>query len=173
MTIKLNNKALVKLPVNVAVPGYQRSAITPGIVHIGVGNFHRAHQAVYMDKLFNLGLDFDWGIIGAGVKSYDENMRNLLSEQDWMSTVVELDPKQDKARVCAAMIDFIEIDSQLLIEQLSKPEIRIVSLTITEGGYYRDEKSGQFHATHPEIVHDSQNPDATADGIWRVTGSAE
>lgn len=160
MAIKLNNQALGKLSANVSVPGYDRSAITPGIVHIGVGNFHRAHQAVYMDKLFNLGLDFDWGIVGAGIKSYDETMRNRLYEQDWLSTVVELDPKQDEARVCAAMIDFIDIDPQLLIEQLCKPEIRIVSLTITEGGYFRDESSGKFHASHPEIVHDSQNPDA-------------
>lgn len=160
MAIKLNNQALGKLSANVSVPGYDRSAITPGIVHIGVGNFHRAHQAVYMDKLFNLGLDFDWGIVGAGIKSYDETMRNRLYEQDWLSTVVELDPKQDKARVCAAMIDFVDIDPLLLIEQLCKPEIRIVSLTITEGGYFRDESSGKFHASHPEIVHDSQNPDA-------------
>ena len=160
MAIKLNNQALGKLSANVSVPGYDRSAITPGIVHIGVGNFHRAHQAVYMDKLFNLGLDFDWGIVGAGIKSYDETMRNRLYEQDWLSTVVELDPKQDKARVCAAMIDFVDIDPLLLIEQLCKPEIRIVSLTITEGGYFRDESSGKFHANHPEIVHDSQNPDA-------------
>ena len=160
MAIKLNNQALGKLSANISVPGYDRSAITPGIVHIGVGNFHRAHQAVYMDKLFNLGLDFDWGIVGAGIKSYDETMRNRLYEQDWLSTVVELDPKQDKARVCAAMIDFVDIDPLLLIEQLCKPEIRIVSLTITEGGYFRDESSGKFHASHPEIVHDSQNPDA-------------
>ena len=160
MAIKLNNQALGKLSANVSVPGYDRSAITPGLVHIGVGNFHRAHQAVYMDKLFNLGLDFDWGIVGAGIKSYDETMRNRLYEQDWLSTVVELDPKQDKARVCAAMIDFVDIDPLLLIEQLCKPEIRIVSLTITEGGYFRDESSGKFHASHPEIVHDSQNPDA-------------
>jgi len=160
MAIKLNNQALKKLPANVSVPAYARSEITPGIVHIGVGNFHRAHQAVYMDKLFNLGIDYDWGIVGAGVKSYDEAMRNKLSQQDWLSTVVELDPKQDSARVCAAMIDFVEIDAQLLIEQLCKSEIRIVSLTITEGGYFRDERSGKFNAAHAEIIHDSQNPQA-------------
>lgn len=159
MATKLNKQTLTKLSAGVSVPSYEPGAISAGIVHIGVGNFHRAHQAVYLDKLFNLGLDHDWGIIGAGLRPSDKNMRNVLREQDWLSTVVELDPAQDTARVCAAMIDFVEIDPQKLIEQLCKKEIRIVSLTITEGGYYRDEKSGGFNASHPEIVYDSQHPD--------------
>ncbi|MEO1264811.1 MAG: hypothetical protein AAFV26_03800, partial [Pseudomonadota bacterium] len=70
--------------------GYDRSALTAGIVHIGVGNFHRAHQAVYLDRLFSLGVDHDWAIIGAGLMPYDAQMRADLRAQDWTSTVVEL-----------------------------------------------------------------------------------
>ena len=155
----LNNESLASLQQSVSTPTYDRSAISPGIVHIGIGNFHRAHQAFYLDQLFNLGMDHDWGIIGAGIKSFDQTMRQSLAKQDWLYTVVELDPQRDIARVCGAMIDFIPIDPQLLIDQMSDPAIRIVSLTITEGGYFRDEKNGKFNLNHSEIVYDRQHPE--------------
>ena len=82
----------------VAFPAYDRSRLTPGIVHIGVGNFHRAHMAVYLDDLFALGLDHDWAIIGAGVRAGDARMRDALAAQDHLSTVIELDPAGTRAR---------------------------------------------------------------------------
>ncbi len=158
--LKLNQANLDSIASSVSRPGYKRNQISAGILHIGVGNFHRAHQAVYLDRLFNLGQDHDWGIIGAGIKSYDEAMRQRLASQDWMYSVIELDPSGNTARICGAMIDFVEVDPATLIERLSRPDIRIVSLTITEGGYYRDEETSEFNSTHPEIVHDSKHPDA-------------
>jgi len=158
MTMKLNQNSLESLPEGVSVPGYERAAISPGILHIGVGNFHRAHQAIYMDRLFNKGLDFDWGILGAGIMPYDAQKRERLGRQDWLSTVIELDPQGYTARICGAMIGFAEVSNQSLIQALSKPEIRIVSMTITEGGYFLDPKTGGFDAAHPDILYDSQNP---------------
>lgn len=157
---KLNETALQSLPDNVAVPNYDRSALTAGILHIGVGNFHRAHQAVYLHELFSLGEDHDWALVGAGIKPYDTNMRERLQQQDWLTTVVELDPNGFTAKVSGSMIDFIEVDPQAVIEKLSSPEIRIVSLTITEGGYFLDDRTGGFDHKHPDIVHDVNNPDA-------------
>lgn len=154
MAIQLTNSALPELDKAAAVPGYSRSDITPGILHIGVGNFHRAHQAVYLDQLFNLGLDHDWGLVGAGIKPYDAAMRSKLQKQDWLTTVVELDPKGLSARVCGAMIDFIETDPDILIDRLCQPDIRIVSLTITEGGYFVDPITDGFDTHHPEIVEE-------------------
>lgn len=144
----------------VARPAFDRSRLTPGIVHIGVGNFHRAHQAVYLDRLFDKGLDHDWAIIGAGIKPYDAAMREKLKAQDWLSTVVELDPGEVHARVIGSMIDFAEIDPEALLATLVEPEIRIVSLTITEGGYYVDAQSGGFDANHPDIQKDIKNSSA-------------
>ena len=72
-----------------AVPAYARSALSGGIVHFGVGNFHRAHQAVYLDALFNQGRDHDWALVGAGVRAADGTMRQKLLAQDWLTTVVE------------------------------------------------------------------------------------
>lgn len=159
MRIKLSLSSVGTLPETVARPLYDRSDLTPGILHIGIGNFHRAHQAVYLDKLFNTGRDLDWAIVGAGIKSFDADRRALLQDQDWLTTVVDLDPKGPSARVTGAMIDFLEIDGAALIDKLADPAIRIVTMTITEGGYYMD-AAGGFDAAHPEIVNDATHPDA-------------
>ncbi len=159
MSIKLNNQNLSALPSNVKIPNYKRESLSPGIIHIGVGNFHRAHQAIYMHKLFNAGLAYDWAIRGAGIKSYDAVMRNKLQQQDWLTTVVELNENNLTAQVSAAMIDFIDNDADTLISALSESEIRIVSLTITEGGYFMDDKTGAFDLNHHEIQADIANID--------------
>ncbi len=154
MSIRLSYQALDALPSNVKKPGYSRNVLSAGIVHIGVGNFHRAHQAMYLHNLFNSGEARDWAIRGAGTKSYDVAMRDKLKSQDWLTTVVELDANGLTAQVCASMIDFLENDAASLINGLSHSEIRIVSLTITEGGYYMDDKTGGFNLAHPEIQRD-------------------
>lgn len=154
MARQLSLKTLPELGSAIAIPSYAREDLTPGIVHIGVGNFHRAHQAVYLDRLFNKGLDHDWALIGAGVKSFDAAMRGRLEPQDWLTTVVELDPHGLSARVTGSMIGFADVNPSALIAALIRPEIRIVTLTITEGGYYVDAKTGGFDAAHPDIQGD-------------------
>ena len=84
--------------MTVQTPAYDRTNLTPGIVHIGLGNFHRAHMAVYLDDLFALGAGHDWAILGAGVRAPDAVMRDALKGQDCLSTVIELDPKGQTAR---------------------------------------------------------------------------
>ena len=159
MTTKLCSNALHDLRNSVAIPEYDRHDLSPGIVHIGVGNFHRAHQGVYLDRLFNLGLDHDWAIVGAGTRPADQRMRDALGPQDWLSTVVDLDPAGLSARVSGPMIDFVPPDSAQLVDRLADPSIRIVSLTITEGGYYIDGNAGSFDAGHPDISNDIERRD--------------
>ena len=143
-----------------ALPAYDRSRLTPGIVHIGLGNFHRAHMAVYLDDLFARGLGHDWAIIGAGVREGDARMRDALKAQDCLSTVIELDPAGRSARRIGSMIDFVPVDpdNAALIAAMTRPEIRIVSLTVTEGGYFIDPATGRFDPRVPEIAHDGANP---------------
>ena len=160
MIRKLSLSTLGDLPDRLGRPGYDRADLTPGVLHIGVGNFHRAHQAVYLDELFNQGRDHDWAIVGAGIKSFDQARRDALQAQDWLSTVVELSPGRVEARVTGAMIDFCDIDPAAIIAHIADPAIRIVSLTITEGGYFIDATTGGFDPAHPDIQHDAQNPDA-------------
>jgi mannitol 2-dehydrogenase len=153
-------------------PAYDRSKLTAGIVHIGLGNFHRAHLAVYMDDLFAVGLNLDWAIIGAGVRAPDARMRAALKAQDYLSTVIELDPTGRSARRIGSMIDFlpVEPDNASLIAAMSRPEIRIVSLTVTEGGYFVD-ATGQFDATSPEIVADGANPTRPATAFGAIVAA--
>ena len=146
----------------VALPQYDRSAVTPGIVHVGLGNFHRAHMAVYLDDLMNQGLALDWGILGAGVRPADSRMREAMLAQDCLSTIIELDPKGKRARRVGAMIGFVEVaeGNGPLIAAMTRPEIRIVSLTVTEGGYFISAETGTFDPSAPEIQADGQNPGA-------------
>lgn len=144
-------------------PGYDPAGLKPGIVHFGVGNFHRAHQAVYLDDLFGLGEDHDWALVGAGVRLSDDAMRDTLKAQDWLTTVVEQEADYAGARITASMVDYVTISTdegrRALMAYLAAPQTRIVSMTITEGGYYIDPASQQFDAAHPEIVDDGAHPD--------------
>lgn len=142
------------------LPAYDRSRLTPGIVHIGLGNFHRAHMAVYLDDLFAQGLDLDWAIIGAGVRAADARMREALKAQNCLSTVIELDPKGKTARRIGSMIDFLPVEAGNgpLVHAMTRAEIRIVSLTVTEGGYFVNPATGEFDPSAPEIVADARDP---------------
>jgi mannitol 2-dehydrogenase len=159
MTQKLSLKNLCHMPSNVPVPKYARSSLSAGIMHFGVGNFHRAHLAVYLDDLFNQGLDHDWALVGAGVMPSDEAMRVRLAEQDFLTTVVEQDNDLSTAHITGPMIDFVSPnDPSAIMAKLCDPAIRIVSLTITEGGYFIDPATGKFDPADPAIAHDGAHP---------------
>ena len=160
--IKLELRNLDKLPDKVSRPKYDRSELSPGIVHIGVGNFHRAHQAWYLHRLMQQGQARDWGIIGAGVRApYDGKMRENLLQQDCLTTLIELDPAGVSAEVIGSMIDYLPVEkgNSSLIEAMADPAIRIVSLTVTEGGYFLDPVTGEFDAKNEEVLFDANNPD--------------
>lgn len=158
-SVSLANLAF--LPEAVAWPRYDHGRLRAGVLHIGVGNFHRAHQAVYLDDLFNRGRDHDWAIIGAGVRQSDAAKRQALERQDWLTTVVELEPGANRARISGSMIDFVPVsdDGQAIVARLDDPAIRIVSLTVTEGGYCIDPATGAFNPDHPEIRYDAAHMD--------------
>ncbi|WP_417434563.1 mannitol dehydrogenase family protein [Hoeflea sp.] len=158
--VKLANATLADLPEGVRRPHYDRSALTAGIVHIGLGNFHRAHQAWYLHRLMQNGSALDWAIIGAGVRSYDAAMRDRLLAQDCLTTLIELDPAATSAEVIGSMIDYLPIEdgNGPLINAMAAREIRIVAMTVTEGGYFTDPGTGAFNVSHPDIQHDVEHP---------------
>lgn len=159
--LQLSGASLTQLPEVIARPHYDRTAITPGIVHIGLGNFHRAHQAWYLHRLMQQGAAMDWGILGAGVRPADEAQRERLKSQDFLTTLVELDPSGKAAEVVGSIIGFVRVeeDNAALVAQLADPAIRIVSLTVTEGGYFLDPITKAFTANHPDIAFDAANPE--------------
>ncbi len=157
---RLNETTLSLLSPNVAVPQYDRRAVTPGIVHIGVGGFHRAHEAVYLDDLMAAGDGQEWGICGVGLRPADKAMRDALVPQDCLYTMVARDAEGDGARIIGSLVKYLFAPQQTdaVLAALISPLTRIVSLTITEGGYNFNESTGVFNADHPDIQHDLADP---------------
>ncbi|CAM3082359.1 mannitol dehydrogenase [Pseudomonas floridensis] len=161
--MKLNKQNLSRLGADIDLPTYSATDTRQGIAHIGVGGFHRAHQAFYTDALMNTGEGLDWSICGVGLRPEDRAVRDALAQQDYLYTLYELgDTPDTKTRVIASISGMLlaEDSPQALIDKLSSPDIRIVSLTITEGGYCIDDSNGQFMAHLPQIRHDLANPDS-------------
>ncbi|MGB0904713.1 MAG: mannitol dehydrogenase family protein, partial [Mangrovicoccus sp.] len=165
----LNFENLDQLPPRIERPGHDPRAVSPGILHIGLGNFHRAHQALYLHDLMGCGLAMDWGILGAGVMPSDAQMRSDLEAQDWLFTVVEQDAEQETARICAAMTGFVPVapDHAPMRSAMEDPAIRIVSLTVTEGGYFLD-SSGQPDLAHAALQADIRSPDTPATAFGAI-----
>jgi mannitol 2-dehydrogenase len=158
MAVRLSRSMLGQFARSIGVPRYRPDELSPGIVHIGVGNFHRAHQAAYLDELFERGADHDWAIIGTGVRESDAEMARDLTAQDFLTTVVTQEAGRSQARVTGAMIDFVPPgDGGAILQRLVDPRTRIVSLTVTEGGYYVDPATQAFDPGHPDIAADAMD----------------
>lgn len=147
------------LNAGVRVPLYNRDAVTQGIVHIGVGNFHRAHQALAIDDLLSAGEALDWGICGVALLASDESLARKMQAQDGLYTLVEKysDGTWDP-RVIGSITEllFAPDDMDAVLTRMSDPQIRIVSLTITEGGYNFDRLTGEFMEQTPAVAADAE-----------------
>lgn len=159
MSRRLNDASLSHLPANVAVPSYDRRGVRPGIVHLGIGAFHRAHQAVYTDDV--LALDPGWGIVAASLRSPDT--QDALEPQNGLYTVSIRSEAGEKLRVIGSISRVILAPQEpdALLAAMVDPHVRIVTLTVTEKGYCHDPATGELDETHPDIVHDLahwQNP---------------
>jgi mannitol 2-dehydrogenase len=155
--IRLDATRLPALADRLPIPSYDRGAVTPGIVHLGVGGFHRAHQARYVDDLMNRGLALDWGIVGVGLLPQDSRMRDALWAQECLYTLVEKEPDgQLRPRVIGSIVEYLFApeDPAGVLARMVDPAIRIVSLTITEGGYHVNQATGEFDAGDPGIRAD-------------------
>ncbi len=153
----LTMASLHSLDSAVAVPGYDRGSVRVGIVHLGVGAFHRAHQALYLDRLMNDGKALEWGICGVGVLPGDARMRDALHTQDCLYTLVEKSPDGgQQARVIGSIVEYLLApdDPEAVVEKMADEAIKIVSLTVTEGGYNFHAVTGEFQADDPGVVHD-------------------
>ena len=143
--------------LGIPVPGYDRSAVTVGVVHFGVGGFHRAHQAMYLDRLMEQGQALEWGICGVGVMAADARMRDTMADQDCLYTLVLKDPDGSwTPKVIGSIVAYLYApdDPEAVIEQMADPATRIVSLTVTEGGYNFSPVTGEFDADNPAVRAD-------------------
>ncbi|HVD23005.1 MAG TPA: mannitol dehydrogenase family protein [Lapillicoccus sp.] len=153
----LSQRTLDWLPEAVARPAYDRSQVTEGIVHFGVGGFHRAHEAMYVDALMNDGKALGFGIVGVGTMPQDTRMRDTLNGQDGLYTLMVKHPDgRREPRVIGSILRFLHAvdDPGAVLAVMRAASTRIVSLTITEGGYLFHPSTGEFDADHPLIQPD-------------------
>ncbi|MFG2058386.1 mannitol dehydrogenase family protein [Micromonospora sp. NPDC048930] len=144
--------------------------MTASIVHFGVGGFHRAHQAMYLDRLMNMGEALDWGLCGVGVLPRDRRIIDTLKAQDGLYTLVLKHPDgRREPRVIGSVVEmmFAPEDPGAVVDRLADERTRIVSLTITEGGYLVNQVTGEFDAADPSVQHDlaAGAPPATVFGF--------
>jgi fructuronate reductase/mannitol 2-dehydrogenase len=141
-----------------SVPTYDRSALTPAVVHFSVGGFHRAHQLLYFDELAERGISHGWGVVGVGLHS--RNMKDALAPQDHLYTVVERSPDGERARVVGVMVDyhFAPDDPATVLDLLTDERVRMVSLTITGSGYRLCPQTGDFDSGDDDIAWDLREP---------------
>jgi len=156
---ELRESTLATLPSNVATPSYDRSHLKRGIAHFGVGNFHRAHQAFYVDRCLALPDQSDWGIVGIGLAGGERGRKKAdqFRSQDCLYSLTIAPANGDTSvRVIGAQLDYLLAPEQPaeVLELLTDPALRIVTLTITEGGYHVDPETGVFLTDHPDIAHD-------------------
>ena len=161
--VSLTTAVMDSIPDYVDLFGYDRGAVTPGIVHIGVGNFHRAHEALYVDRCLRLPGVTEWGIVGIGLGNGPaaRAKAQAISQQGGLYTLTEFAPDGTHAsRLIGSLLSYIHAPAATAdaLAALADPRIRTVSLTITEGGYNIDEGSGAFNLGHPDVVGDLQNP---------------
>jgi len=155
--LPLTSGNLTSLAPGVAIPAYDRSRIRVGIVHLGVGGFHRAHQAMYLDRLMNDGQAQDWGICGVGVLPSDRLMADVLAAQDHLYTLVVKHPDGTlEPRVIGSLVDYLYApdDPEAVLDRLADPATRIVTLTVTEGGYNIHPVTGLFRADDAAVRAD-------------------
>ena len=155
--VPLNAQNLSSLPDDLPVPAYDRSQLRTGIVHFGVGGFHRAHEAMYLDRLMNDGEALDWAICGVGVMPGDRRMQQVLDAQDGLYTLVVKDSDGTyEPRVIGSIKEYLYApdDPEAVIEKMAGADVRIVSLTVTEGGYNINAVTGDFVADNPDVQHD-------------------
>src|SRR5215470_18435760 len=153
----LNARTLAYWSDRLPVPGYDRDRVTRGVVHFGVGGFHRAHQAMYHDRLMNAGTASDWGICGVGVLAADRGMQQALDAQDGLYTLVlKHGDGTYEPRVIGSIVEYLFApnDPEAVIEKMAAQSTRIVSLTITEGGYNVSDITGEFDAADPGVLAD-------------------
>jgi mannitol 2-dehydrogenase len=152
--VPLSNDTLPLHSQRIDVPTYDRSTLQRGVVHIGAGNFHRAHQAVYFDDLACSGISNQWGVTGISLRSRD--VKDVLSAQDGLYTVVERGHDGETARVVGSIgsVYYAPNDGAAVRAALTDPRTRVVSLTITGNGYFLDPVTREFDASHPDVRAD-------------------
>lgn len=159
----LNRTSLSQVKQGVPVPQYNLDDVSTGILHFGVGGFHRSHMAMALNSLMNHGEALDWGICGVGLLPHDQRLRDVFRTQDCLYTLVLKNSDGTRTPEVIGSIReylFAPDNPEAVLQKLADPSTKIVSLTITEGGYNFDRVTGEFDFTNSDVQYDLKNPDS-------------
>ena len=153
VSTRLGRATIADLPGDVATPGYDRAKTSVGIVHLGNGAFHKAHEAVYTDDVLAQGAHA-WAIMGVSLRS--PQVPSIMAPQDGLYTVIERGAAAERLRVIGAITEvaFAPADRACVLDRMADPDVGIVSLTVTEKGYCHDPATGRLDTDHPDIRYD-------------------
>ena len=171
----LRNSTLDCIPQRVARPRYDRSLTRPALAHIGVGGFNRSHLAVYLDDLLSSEPSDRWGEFGIGLLPPDKHIHDALATQDFLYGVLELESDRESYRVIGSLVGhlFAPETTAGVLRRLSSSDCLIVSLTVTEGGYFLEDGTGRFLSEHPDVQHDLAHPDSPRTWLGFVAEAAQ
>lgn len=172
--VPLRESLLSHIPESVDRPRYDRRLTRPRLVHIGVGGFNRSHLCVYLDDLLSGSASEQWGEFGIGLLPGDKQINQALASQDHLYGVLELDHDREDYRVVGSLVGHLYAPEhpEAVVDCLSAPECSIVSLTVTEGGYFIEDASGRFLAEHAGIQHDLAQPDSPRTWLGYVAAAS-
>jgi mannitol 2-dehydrogenase len=172
--VALSDSALTQLDASIVRPSYDRSQTMPRLVHIGAGGFNRSHLAVYLDDLLRLD-EPRWGEVGVGLLPADREIHDALALQDHLYSLMEMESGHEGLRVVGSLVEHLYAPDQTeaVLARMAAPECAIISLTVTEGGYFIEDATGRFLSGSADVRHDLEHPEAPITWLGYVAEAAE
>lgn len=173
--VALSNSALAQLDASVERPSYDRAQTAPRLVHLGAGGFNRSHLAVYLDDLLGMAGEPRWGEVGVGLLPADRDIHDALASQDSLYSLMETESGHERLRVIGSLVEHLYAPDQTeeVLARMSAAECAIISLTVTEGGYFIEDATGRFLSDSVDVRHDLEHPQAPITWLGYVAQAAE
>ena len=173
--VALSNSILAQLDVSIGRPSYDRAKMMPRLVHIGAGGFNRSHLAVYLDDLLGMAGEPRWGEVGVGLLPPDLEIRDALALQDHLYSLMEMESGHERLRVVGSLVEHLYAPDQTeaVLARMAAAECAIVSLTVTEGGYFIEDATGRFLSDSADVRHDLAHPKSPVTWLGYVAEAAE
>lgn len=173
--VALSNSALVQLDNSIERPSYDRAQTRPRLVHIGAGSFNRSHLAVYLDDLLGIADEPRWGEVGVGLLAADREIHNGLASQNYLYSLMQMESGNESLRVVGSLAEHLYAPDQTeaVLARMSAAECAMISLTVTEGGYFIEDATGRFLSAHADVRHDLEHREAPITWLGYVAEAAE
>lgn len=173
--IALSNSTLAQLDDSIGRPRYDRAQTRPRLVHIGAGSFNRSHLAVYLDDLLGMADESRWGEVGVGLLPADREIHHALASQDHLYSLLQMESEHESLRVVGSVVEHLYAPDQteLVLERMAAAECAMISLTVTEGGYFIEDATGRFLSESVDVRHDLEHPETPVTWLGYVAKAAE